>query len=230
MLVIPVIDLQGGVVVRATGGNRAAYRPIETPLASSPEPAGVVRGFLTLAPFKLVYVADLDAIEGRGLQLGAVDELLQSFPDTSFWLDAGVRSRAELAQLPAHARLRPVLGSETLADAALLENPEAILSLDFRGSSFLGQADLLENADRWPNDIIVMTLHSVGAGEGPDIPRVRDIAACAGKGRRVYAAGGVRGESDLSALFDAGATGALVSTALHNGSLSRDGLRKLMAL
>ena len=38
--------------------------------------------------------------------------------------------------------------------------------------------------------------------------------------RRLYAAGGVRGLADLTGLAQVGAAGALVATALHDGSLS----------
>ena len=60
---IPVIDLKGGVVVRARHGDRASYRPIETPLSRTSEPLDVVAGLLSLHPFRTLYVADLDAIE-----------------------------------------------------------------------------------------------------------------------------------------------------------------------
>ena len=33
MEIIPVVDLKGGVVVRARMGQREEYRPIETPLS-----------------------------------------------------------------------------------------------------------------------------------------------------------------------------------------------------
>ena len=37
MQIIPVVDLMDGLVVRAKQGDRAAYRPIETPLSPTPE-------------------------------------------------------------------------------------------------------------------------------------------------------------------------------------------------
>ena len=93
-----------------------------------------------------------------------------------------------------------------------------MLSLDFRGEEFLGPPEILDNVDLWPERVIVMTLAKVGMGAGPDLARVAGIAARAG-GRRVYAAGGVRGLDDLRALARAGAAGALVATALHEGKI-----------
>ena len=37
--IIPAIDLKDGAVVHASGGMRAAYRPIETPLGPAKIPA-----------------------------------------------------------------------------------------------------------------------------------------------------------------------------------------------
>ena len=66
MQVIPVIDLKAGHVVHARLGHRAFYRPIETPLATGSGPIDVVTGLLSLHPFATLYVADLDAIGGKG--------------------------------------------------------------------------------------------------------------------------------------------------------------------
>ncbi len=63
MQIIPVIDIKNGVVVHARAGDRASYRPIETPLASSAEPLAVIEGLLSLFPFDTLYLADLDGIE-----------------------------------------------------------------------------------------------------------------------------------------------------------------------
>ena len=65
MDVIPVIDIKNGQVVHAQGGRRDSYRPIRTPLSPTSAPADVAAGLLRLAPFRNLYIADLDAIEGR---------------------------------------------------------------------------------------------------------------------------------------------------------------------
>jgi phosphoribosylformimino-5-aminoimidazole carboxamide ribotide isomerase len=78
--------------------------------------------------------------------------------------------------------------------------------------------------------MIVMTLARVGTGGGPDVARVEDIARRAGAGRRVYAAGGVRDPADLRAIRDAGASGALVATALHEGKIKAGDLREIAGM
>jgi phosphoribosylformimino-5-aminoimidazole carboxamide ribotide isomerase len=54
---------------------------------------------------------------------------------------------------------------------------------------------------------------------GPDWERLKAIRN-AGRGRHVYAAGGVRDADDLVALADRGIAGALVASCLHNGSIT----------
>jgi phosphoribosylformimino-5-aminoimidazole carboxamide ribotide isomerase len=48
--------------------------------------------------------------------------------------------------------------------------------------------------------------------------------------RRVYAAGGVRDANDLASLAQAGITGALVATSLHNGKLTGAQIARLSGL
>ena len=64
---IPVLDLMGGQVVRARAGERESYRPLTgSAVASSAVPLAVVESLLRLYPFRSIYMADLDAILGRG--------------------------------------------------------------------------------------------------------------------------------------------------------------------
>ncbi len=224
MNVIPVIDLKGGRVVRAQRGERHLYTPIKTPLSPTSRPADVVAGFLTLHEFRAIYVADLDAIEGTGSNSACIAGLEATFPDLSFWVDAGTGTGAEaFAWLAAH-RGDLVLGSESLRDADFVARlptwPRSILSLDFRGEQFDGPECLAEDETLWPARLIVMTLARVGSHAGPDLDRLRKIRAKAADRHRVYAAGGVRGLEDLRLLEQAGIAGVLVASALHDGQIS----------
>src|SRR5262249_47274002 len=94
-----------------------------------------------------------------------------------------------------------------------------LLSLDFREGAFQGPSTLLMHADCWPARVIVMTLDRVGTQSGPDLQQLRAVKAAA-KGRAIYAAGGVRGADDLQSLVNAGITGALVASGLHNEQIT----------
>ena len=222
MEVVPVLDLKSGQVVHARFGQRDAYRPIATPLSRSSAPADVLAGLLRLHPFRRLYVADLDAIEGRGSHAPLLAALARAEPGLEIWADAGVRDAAGV-QAALASGIAPVLGSESQRDAALLRavggDPRVVLSLDFRGAAFQGPAEILDTPALWPRRVIAMTLAAVGSGTGPDFARLTDLSGRAA-GRAVYAAGGVRDAADLRALAERGVAGALVASALHAGTLS----------
>lgn len=233
MQIIPVIDLKGGVVVRAVKGDRASYRAIETPLARSCDPLDVVAGFLTLFPFTALYVADLDAIERRSDHRATLARLRQAFPALTLWVDNGIAD-AETARAWLQSGLGDiVLGSESQTDVrvvqSLREDARVILSLDYRASEFFaGPPELLARPELWPRRLIMMTLAKVGSGAGPDLGRLVRLRAVA-QSHAVYAAGGVRHLADLQELAAAGIAGALVASALHDGALGRQELATMAA-
>jgi phosphoribosylformimino-5-aminoimidazole carboxamide ribotide isomerase len=222
MNIIPVLDLRGGVVVRARMGERHAYQPILSPLSPTSDPVDVTRGLLSVHPFTTFYLADLDAIQGTGDNEAVLCRLRAEFPTPAFWVDNGVAD-VETAERWLDAGVgHLVFGSESQRDVALLRHmmghDRIVLSLDFRGEAFQGPPALLDEVSLWPQRLIVMTLARVGSGAGPDLDRlcaIRDKSA----GRDIYAAGGVRDSADLAILRRAGISGALVATSLHDGRL-----------
>ncbi|ACL60835.1 HisA/HisF-related TIM barrel protein [Methylobacterium nodulans] len=219
--VIPVLDLRHGLVVRAKAGERHAYAPIVTPLSPSPEPAAVARGLLSAWPARRLYVADLDAImDGTPPDAASLSAIAAAVPGVELWVDAGFAQEAAVEAFLATGLGRPVLGSESQADAELVRRlgDRAVLSLDSRDGAALGPAVLHEDPSAWPSEIIVMTLGRVGSGAGPDLAGLAAVRARA-PSARLYAAGGLRGPEDLPALRSAGAVGILVASALHDQRL-----------
>ena len=223
MDIIPVLDLKQGTVVRARMGQRDEYRPIETPLSPTSDPVEVARGLLVVHPFATLYVADLDAITGRGDNHDALARLRAAFPRLTLWVDNGICDCRSAEDWLVARWGQLVLGSETQTDASVVRHfagdTRVVLSLDFRGPSFQGPRALLDDTECWPQKVIAMTLARVGSGAGPDLERLAAIH-CAAAGREVYAAGGVRDAADLVTLKRAGIAGALVASCLHDGRLT----------
>ncbi len=227
-----MLDLMAGQVVRAARGDRAAYRPIVSTVVEGSAPSAVAAALLACAPpppgdARVLYVADLDAIQGGAAQREVLAGLLALAPDLELWLDAGFRDVAAARTLAAALgeagkRLRPVYGSESLADAAALaavgRDPRAILSLDCRHGRPLDPSGSWQQPDLWPRTLVVMTLDRVGAGEGPDLAQFHRLRALA-PDRTWVGAGGLRDEADLCAAAASGAAAWLVASALHDGSL-----------
>lgn len=234
--VIPVLDLLDGAVVRAERGLRGTYRPIVTPLAAGHAPPDIAAALLAhpachRRPPRL-YVADLDAIQGRPVQrhaLGGLAALVSATAtDAELWVDAGFRDAQDVAALDAAlgaARWRPVIGSESVGSLAALQvlaaDPRAILSLDCRLDRPLDPAGCWEHPEAWPATVIVMTLDRVGARGGPDLATFARLRAAAGTRRTVVGAGGLRDAGDREAARAAGADAWLVASALHDGTLGR---------
>ncbi len=232
MEIIPVIDIRKGVAVRAVAGRRADYQPLHTPLAATSDPADVARGLMALYPFGALYIADLDAIERRGDNRAAIAAIARAIAPARLWVDAGFADARQAGSPSPVDNVDAVLGSETLGraeDAARTqESSRLILSLDFTDSGFLGDPRLVADASLWPDRVIVMTLARVGGRQGPDLSRLHEVSSRA-RGRRLYAGGGVRGPDDLRALGQAGAAGALMATALHDGALTAEDLARIGA-
>jgi phosphoribosyl isomerase A len=188
----------------------------------------VARGLLQLYPFADFYIADLDGIEGRGRDLELPRRIAQALPGVRLWLDNGSACADEVRELMGMAGLTMVVGSESIVDVTEYARVQQgfagriALSLDFREAEFLGHERLLDDAALWPCEVIVMTLAAVGAEAGPDLARVADIVrrASAVGGRTILAAGGIRDVADLKAAAAAGASGALIATALHAGGIT----------
>ena len=226
--VIPVLDLLRGQVVRAVRGQRSSYAPIVTPLVAGSAPVDVAAALRRYTGSHTLYVADLDAILDGQPQVEALRLLLAADPQRRLWLDAGFKTEQDLAALRADlgefaARMRPVLGSESLASLPALQrmtaDPQAILSLDCRLQQPMDPAGVWQQPALWPDTVIVMTLDRVGAASGPDLQRFAELRAMKPQATWV-GAGGIRNASDLAQAGEAGAAAWLVASALHDGTLA----------
>ena len=229
MRIVPVLDLKGGIVVHARRGRRAEYAPLRSPLVEGCEPIAVARALLAVCRSSALYVADLDALAGN-----PVDEVtpraLSAIAET--WVDAGATTPERTAALNRAGVARNVLGTESLGSNTDLEpstGPPRVLSVDLRQGRLISQDPALagrEPAAAAPraralrvSEVLVIDLARVGSGAGPPLDAVAQLAKAL-PGVAIYAGGGVRDDGDLLALESAGAAGALVATALHEGRIT----------
>ena len=231
MLVIPVLDLKGGQAVHAVRGERAGYKPVRGVLGHGEDVVALAAAYRDQLGCQIQYVADLDAIAGL---LGHMT-LLRSLCDNGFalWVDAGVSTVNQAQALIDLGVAKVIIGSETLQSpdhlvslAAHLPANRIVLSVDLKEGIFLAPAefsapaDLLKlAADHHVDSVILLDLARVGAAAGPPLDLLTSLHQLF-PALSLYAGGGVRGRSDLKALDEAGAAGALVATAFHLGVLS----------
>jgi phosphoribosylformimino-5-aminoimidazole carboxamide ribotide isomerase len=221
MKIIPVIDLMQGQVVRALGGERHQYRPIESGLCAGSNALDIACALLELYPFPALYVADIDAIQKNGSNAAVIEKLHQRFPRLELWVDSGITDVSSFIAWQGRRIGHAVIGSESFPETALLSAVcgggdvlYPLLSLDFKGARFHGEQRLLNDPEFWPEHIIVMMLARVGSLQGPDFDQLSALRRRAPH-KNFYAAGGVRSAHDLLRLARAGADGALLASALH---------------
>jgi HisA/HisF family protein len=225
MEIVPVLDLKGGIVVHARRGRRADYAPLRSPLVEGCEPVAVAQVLCAVCGTKTLYVADLDALAGAPVDEATL-RALASVAEP--WVDAGATSPERAAALHLAGVARNVVGTESLEPGAEVTSP-VVLSVDLRDGCLISPDP--ELAGREPTaavplaralevrEALVIDLARVGAGTGPPLQAVHTLATAL-PGVAIYAGGGVRDQEDLRALESAGATGALVATALHEGRIT----------
>lgn len=239
--IIPVIDVMNGQVVRAVGGRRDEYRPLVSKLTSSTDPLVVARVLSEPDETDEVYLADLDAIQGRpACAVKVVETLVGEGFDV--WVDAGVRGLNDGREYH-KAGGRVILGTETVAGPEVVRDwlgPEILppVSLDLSAGQLLGDWRAWGAVD--PTDVLgavetilelgvrrlfVIDLDGVGSATGPATAdvclaiRLR-FQGWSASGGRLFSGGGVRDWKDVSRLEECGVDAVLAASALHEGTLS----------
>jgi phosphoribosylformimino-5-aminoimidazole carboxamide ribotide isomerase len=235
MRIIPVIDLRAGEAVHGIGGDRARYERVRSALTPSlGDAVALAQAYVTVLGTSELYVADLDAIEGRGAQYGMHQRLSRI---ARSWIDAGLKSEEDACALIDVGADRVVVGLETLPGLEVLHSivlrlgaDRVAFSLDLRDGAPLASAEVLRAmsprelarraVDAGVETVIVLDLAKVGGSGGTDDVMLHDLRATL-PGVDLIAGGGVRDQADLDRLAAVGVNGALVATALHRGVIKR---------
>ncbi len=247
--VLPVLDLMRGHVVRGVAGDRRRYRPLDV----ESEPVHVVQCLRERFGPSLAncYVADLDALQGKAPQHALLVELLRAEAPRRLWLDAGLRGVADVdawnAAIPVdcHRRVNFVIALETIRSWADLNQIVSAVG----GDQLLLSLDLVHGRVRSPTAsiaastpgtiarrvidagikrLIVLDIAQVGMRQGiSTLDLCRELARLE-PSPQLITGGGVRSVEDLVEIRDAGCTGALVATALHDKSITADQLAQFV--
>jgi phosphoribosylformimino-5-aminoimidazole carboxamide ribotide isomerase len=250
--VIPVLDLRAGRAVHARRGERDAYAPVSSCLTSAGasnrdgDPLAIARSYREVLGLSHVYVADLDAIRGDPPQHEMIRALAgkrRERENMELWVDGGVSSVDSARAVMESGAGRVIVGLETLPSWSVLRDTvqahgaeHVAFSLDLRGgepmtrgTDLIGRTPLAlatRAADVGVEMLLVLDVARVGTGSGVDLALVQGIRRTLPE-LELIAGGGVGGWSDLERLAAAGAHGALVASALHDG---RIGAREIQAI
>ncbi|MEM0371797.1 MAG: HisA/HisF-related TIM barrel protein [Ignisphaera sp.] len=220
--VIPVLDIMNGYVVQAIAGERDKYGPLIYSIVSrSPDPRDVLRGFKNLG-CDTVYIADIDAIVGKGKNDYVIEIALSL--GLKVWTDIG---REGLTKTDSDD-IRYIIGTEYLVypdDLYLLKNK--FVSLDIKQNYVLFQntkLDVVHAAklvcDKGAKMILILFLDRVGTSKGINLEVVNMVKKTCNN-IDVAVGGGLRNAEELLLLKKFGVNYALVATAIHKGVIDR---------
>lgn len=238
-----VMDLLDGMVVHAKRGTRDQYKPINlfSSIVSSSDPVHIVE---ELKPEE-VYIADLNRLMNTGDNREIVKELKTRNRVLRIMLDYGVNGMKDLKEaFEAEIADNLVLGTETtsmdLIDAAsksdMLNDKCVSVSVDLINKDVLTRDNrlsiapllLIKALNEYPiRDVIVLELDRVGTKSGIDFDFLS--LAVAVSEHNILSGGGVRGYEDIAKMERIGVKGALVATALHDGSIPASAIRKTVS-
>lgn len=223
-MIIPVLDIKNGVAVSGKSGNRNEYMPLETVFNNSPDPLEISKSLIKRGASE-IYIADLDAIEGKDSNLDLVGKINQVLP---VMLDCGASDMDSVFEALQFAD-KVIVATETLRELEDLDeifcrvNRERIIvSVDVLDNQILAKYmelnfnDLREYLHRLkPSTVILLDISSVGTEGGINQQLINEFA---GLDTDIILGGGIT-EKDLPKLPEIGVNNVLVGTALHHGKM-----------
>jgi phosphoribosylformimino-5-aminoimidazole carboxamide ribotide isomerase len=228
MEIIFAMDIRGGIVVKGYKGDRERYEPIErhSKICTTSDPLNVIDA---IKP-RRTYIADLDRILGWGSNSLIIKRLGTR---TKTLIDIGVR------------RLDDVREAERIGDTAIIgtetgsldviraaQSMRVAVSVDVKdgivsSSDPALSGDPLQVVERMNlykiSALLVLNISLVGTKQGVDFDFIERVIGVSG--HPVVVAGGIKNSEELDKLEDLGASGVVLSTAIHEEIIPVDLVR-----
>ncbi|MCW4022024.1 MAG: HisA/HisF-related TIM barrel protein [Candidatus Bathyarchaeota archaeon] len=238
MKVIPVIDVLNGVAVHGKRGERNQYKPLKSCLLKSTNPL-TIASFFEAVGFTKLYLADLDAILGKPMNLNLIKQIAQT-TNLDFMVDSGASELKRVQEVLDAKVSKVIIGSETLQSLDFVKQSierfgenNVTISIDQKNGKLLTKSSLLSSLDVFSfvkkleglgvTEIILLDLSRVGTEFGVDLQFIKHLVEKTKVD--VIVGGGIRSFTELDELNKIGVTGALVATTLHDRTLSFDDLK-----
>lgn len=241
MKIIPVIDVMNEMAVHAVRGKREEYRPLISVLCDKPDPVEVASA-LVKTGFNELYLADVDAILGKEANFDIYAKIIE-IARPILMVDAGLRNAEDLKTAMKILEIgvsKVVIGTETLTELGLLRKAiealtkeKVVMSFDMMDGKIVSRVREIESLSpascaRMLQEIgfdqmILIDLARVGTGRGPNFKQIEEVLKSVDA--ELIVGGGIRGIGDLIALREMGVSGALISTALHEGIVTASNLK-----
>lgn len=221
---IPVLDLMSGIAVSGKSGERDTYKPLRTVFSKTPDPVAIAVS-LKRKGFKRIYVADLDAIEGRGSNLEIVQKVNHVLPVI---LDWGVRDLKSFSFALDYA-YKIIIATETLTSWVDLEEifnqfpkERIVVSIDVKDGQILSKnlsisfTEIRSKMEKLkPEEIILLDISGVGTLSGFKLDLLNNFM---GMEDSLILGGGIAPD-EIQNLNNLGFKKYIIGTALHSGKV-----------
>ncbi len=254
--VIPVLDIMIGQVVWAKGGQRHAYRPVDSKLTQASDPVSVARAIFNQTGCRWLYVADIDSFAGANPNWSIYQLLIDAgfklLIDADWITDDRLDAAISKFAQPNSENVKLIISTETIADPSDLKVLKRLLtagidvcfSVDLQGAhviakssevAAIGAIALVHAAYRQGvRNFIVLNLETVGTGAGIELKsstfdRKALISALANElpDVRLISGGGISDHRDCQAFLSAGCQHVLVASAIFDCRITPDEIAML---
>ena len=240
--IIPVIDILNSQAVHAIKGEREKYKPLKSVLINDSNPTRIALKLKNKYLFNEFYIADLDAILQRKPNITILSKILD-IPGVEIMIDPGIKTKKDVKKYFSLNLKSLILGLETLRDLKvitecleLFDTSKIVVSIDMYNEVIqtnikeIRYQDILEIISKIEDlgvvNIILLDLFKVGQ-------KIGGISALYLKIREkfngeILVGGGIKDIQDIKSYKSNNFSGVLIGTALHDGSIKIEELRRFL--
>ncbi|NVM19232.1 MAG: hypothetical protein HWN80_16090 [Candidatus Lokiarchaeota archaeon] len=239
--IIPVIDILNSEAVHAIKGEREKYKPLKSVLIKSSDPLKIVKKIKHESLINEVYVADLDAILRREPNFSLLTNILK-IPEIKVMIDPGIFLAKNILEYSTYGLDSLILGLETIKNMEVISDcleimgsNKTIVSIDMYKEVIQTNVKELQNQspievikkieELGVKKIILLDLYKVGqkiGGISPLYLKIREKF-----NEQILVGGGIKDIRDIEMYKHHDFSGVLVGTALHDGTIEIEKLRKI---
>jgi len=240
--IIPVIDILKSQAVHAIRGEREKYKALKSVLVNDSNPIRIASKLKIDYLFNEFYIADLDAILQRKPNIAILSKIL-AIPGVEIMLDPGIRTKKNIEKYYNFNLKSLILGLETLKDLKVITeclnlfgNDKVVVSVDMYKEVIqsnikeIKSQDLLEVVNKIEDlgviNIILLDLFKIGQKLGGIPPLYSKIRQ--NFNGEILVGGGIKDIQDIKDYKTNKFSGVLIGTALHDGSINIEELRKIL--
>ena len=237
--IIPVLDILNSRAVHAVKGERDNYRPLKSKILKTSDPLKIVEVLTHSFDFEEIYIADLDAIINKKPNHEILLKILKT-PKLKVMLDPGIINEDNCLTYSKLRLNKLILGIETIENLEIIKEGIRLMgqnrltiSIDMYNGNIISKLKELKNLNPLQllkllsklevKEIILLDLFRVGQKIG-GIPPLYMKFRSQFKGD-ILIGGGVKEFNDLEMMVNNGFSGALIATALYDGSLNINNLK-----